>query len=281
MSTTIALFGAGAMGSAVGRRLAESGAKVITFLEGRSSATAERARAAGLVAAPLSAFAEADIILSIVPPAEALVVAELIAPVLRESGKKPPFVDLNAISPKTMEKLAAGLAPSGSKVLDGSILGGPPVPGKAGPVVCLSGDLAGEPDLLSRFGLKIRPVKGPVGAASALKMCYGGINKGITGLSAAMLLAAARSGSGEALKVEMAESQADHLKRLRQSIPDMFPKAYRWVAEMEEISEFLGPDDPAALIFKGMAGVFQRIADDRNGSHELIAALGAMLDDGN
>lgn len=278
MSTTIALFGAGAMGSAIGRRLVESGASVITFLEGRSEATVERARSAGLVAAPLSAFAEADIILSIVPPAEALDVADLIGPVLRESVRKPAFVDLNAVSPKTMEKIAESLAPSGAKVLDGSIIGGPPVSGKAGPVVCLSGALAGEPELLSRFGLKIRPVKGPVGAASALKMCYAGINKGITGLSAAMLLAAARSGSGEALKVELAESQAEHLKRLRRSVPDMLPKAYRWVAEMEEIAEFLGPDDPAALIYRGMAGVFQTIADDRNGSQELIATLGAMLD---
>ncbi len=280
MSTTIALFGAGAMGSAVGRRLAESGAKVITFLDGRSEATIERARAMGLAAAPLSAFAEADIILSIVPPAEAQKVADLIAPVLHDSGKKPPFVDLNAISPKTMEKLSAGLASTGAKVIDGSIIGGPPVPGKAGPVVCLSGDLVGEPDLLSRFGLKIRTVKGPVGAASALKMCYAGINKGMTGLSAAMLLAASRNGASEALKVELAESHAEHLMRLRQSIPDMFPKAYRWVAEMEEISEFLGPADPAALIFKGMAGVFQTIADDRIGSQVLIAILDRTLEDG-
>lgn len=115
MSTTIALFGAGAMGSAVGRRLAESGARVITFLEGRSKATIERARAAGLEAASLSAFAEADIILSIVPPAEALKVADLIAPVLRDASRKPPFVDLNAISPKTMETLAAKLAPPASR----------------------------------------------------------------------------------------------------------------------------------------------------------------------
>jgi 3-hydroxyisobutyrate dehydrogenase-like beta-hydroxyacid dehydrogenase len=280
MSTTIALFGAGAMGSAVGRRLVESGARVVTFLEGRSSATLERARAAGLEAVPLPAFGEADIVLSIVPPAEALAVAELVAPVLRAGKRKPAFIDLNAVSPKTMERLAAGLAPTGAKVLDGSIIGGPPVPGKAGPVVCLSGDLAGEPELLSRFGLKVRPVKGPVGAASALKMCYAGINKGIVGLSSAMLLAAARNDASEALKVELAESQAELLKRLGHSIPDMFPKAYRWVAEMEEIAEFLGADDPAALIFKGMAGLFQTIADDRNGSRELIATLERMLEGG-
>jgi 3-hydroxyisobutyrate dehydrogenase-like beta-hydroxyacid dehydrogenase len=279
MSTTIALFGAGAMGSAIGRRLAETGANVITFLEGRSSATLERARAAGLQAVPLSAFAEADIILSIVPPAEVLGIADRIAPVLRESGKKPPFVDLNAISPKTMEKLAANLALTGAKVLDGSIIGGPPVTGKPGPIVCLSGDLAGEPDLLSRFGLKIRTVQGPIGAASALKMCYAGINKGIVGLSSAILLAAARNGASDALKVELADSQSELMKRLGRSIPDMFPKAYRWVAEMEQIAEFLGEDDPASLVFRGMAGIFQRIADDRNGDKELIATLESMLAD--
>ncbi|WP_454849706.1 DUF1932 domain-containing protein [Rhizobium binxianense] len=277
MSTTIALFGAGTMGAAVGRRLAESGARVLAYLDGRSPATLERARAAGLVPASLSEMAGAEIVLSIVPPAEAPKVAHLIGPLLGESPGKPAFVDFNAVGPKTMQELAAGLAPFGVKVLDGSIIGGPPVSGKEGPVFCMSGDLASEPDLLSRFGLKVRRVEGPVGAASALKMCYAGINKGITGLSAAMLLAAARSGSSEALKVELGESQADLLRRLGRAIPDMYPKAYRWVAEMEEIAEFLGEDDPASLIFKGMAGIFERIAADRAGDGKLIGMLDAML----
>lgn len=280
MSTTIALFGAGAMGAAVGRRLVESGARVITFLEGRGPATVERARAAGLAPASLSEMAGADIVLSVVPPAEALGVAARIGPLLGESPQKPAFVDFNAVSPKTMQALAASLAPFGAKVLDGSIIGAPPAPGKAGPVFCMSGDLAAEPELLSGFGLKVRRVEGPVGAASALKMCYAGINKGIVGLSSAMLLAAARSGSSEALKVELAESQAELLARLGHSIPDMYPKAYRWVAEMEEIAEFLGEDDPASLVFKGMAGIFGRIAADRAGGGDLTGILDAMLENG-
>lgn len=111
-------------------------------------------------------------------------------------------------------------------------------------------------------------------------MCYAGINKGMTGLSAAMLLAAVRNGAGQALKVELAESHAEHLQRLRHSIPDMYPKAYRWVAEMEEIAEFLGEDDPASLVFKGMAGIFGRIAADRAGGGDLTGILDAMLENG-
>jgi hypothetical protein len=43
----------------------------------------------------------------------------------------------------------------------------------------------------------------------------------------------------------------------------MLPKAYRWVAEMREIAGFLGPDDPANLIFEGAARLFEHIASEK------------------
>jgi hypothetical protein len=43
----------------------------------------------------------------------------------------------------------------------------------------------------------------------------------------------------------------------------MLPKAYRWVAEMREIAGFLGPDDPAHLIFEGAARLFEHIAEQQ------------------
>jgi hypothetical protein len=42
----------------------------------------------------------------------------------------------------------------------------------------------------------------------------------------------------------------------------MFDKAYRWVAEMEEISDFLG-DIPAAPIYQGAARLYEAIAKDQ------------------
>ena len=56
-------------------------------------------------------------------------------------------------------------------------------------------------------------------------------------------------------------------------MPDMLPKAYRWVAEMREIAAFLGPDDPAALMFEGAARIYERLAADQAGSGTLSEEL--------
>ncbi len=62
---------------------------------------------------------------------------------------------------------------------------------------------------LNDYGLIVRVLEGPLTAASALKMSYAGITKGFTALGAAMMLAASRGGSAEALKAELAESRPD------------------------------------------------------------------------
>ncbi|MCZ3377259.1 MULTISPECIES: NAD(P)-dependent oxidoreductase [unclassified Rhizobium] len=269
----IAVIGAGAMGSAIGRRLVENGARVLTYLEGRSASTVERAKAAGMQPVDLADVAASRLILSIVPPAEAVAVARHIAGELRRSGSKTTFMDCNAISPKTMAEVAAIFGGDCGVVLDGSIIGGPPKPGQKGPKLYVSGDTANDSSVLADHGLQVRRIDGAIGAASALKMCYAGINKGVTGLGTAMLLAAIRSGADAALKRELQESLPDLDAKFVQGIPDMYPKAYRWVAEMEEISEFLGEDDPAALIFKGMAGLYRRMANDREGGAVLADQL--------
>ena len=88
MSKTIAILAPGAMGSAVARRLSENGARVLTSLKGRSEATLKRAADAGMVSAEDAAIADADIILSIVPPGEAVALAErLAAPSRREDRR--------------------------------------------------------------------------------------------------------------------------------------------------------------------------------------------------
>jgi hypothetical protein len=48
--------------------------------------------------------------------------------------------------------------------------------------------------------------------------------------------AASRDGLAEALRVELARSQPQFLDRIDRSVPAMFSKAYRWIAEMEQIA---------------------------------------------
>ena len=47
------------------------------------------------------------------------------------------------------------------------------------------------------------------------------------------------------------------LKRITTSVPGMLPKAYRWVGEMEEISQFVGGGE--GKIHEGMARLYERI----------------------
>ena len=273
----IAVIGAGAMGSGVGSRLVACGARVPTYLEGRSEETKARARAAGMEPVGMEAIVAADIVLSIVPPSQAVAVAGQVADAARKSGRPVVFVDCNAISPETMKDVAAVFANSPVEALDGSIIGGPPKPTNANARFYISGDPQNRSAVLGEHGLLVRRIDGPIGAASALKMCYGGINKGVTGLATAMMLAAIRSGADDSLKRELAESLPDLDRKFAHALPDMYPKAYRWVAEMEEIAAFLGDDDPASLIYRGMAGLYKKMADDRDAGGDLAGKLDGLL----
>ena len=79
MNPTVAVVAQGAMGAGVGGRLAERGLHVITSLAGRSEASAKRAKAAGMIAASDQECAQADFFLSILPPSDALALAEKMA----------------------------------------------------------------------------------------------------------------------------------------------------------------------------------------------------------
>jgi hypothetical protein len=76
-----------------------------------------------------------------------------------------------------------------------------------------------------------------------------------------MLLGSARFGCAEALIAELTESQPEMLARFREGIPRMYDKAYRWVAEMEEISDFLQTNPPSRDIYAAIARLYAYLAE--------------------
>jgi len=258
----IGVIAQGTMGSGVGRRLRESGAEVRTLLSGRSPASAERARAAGMVAAANEheLLAGADFFLSILPPGEAEPLARRLAPTLAALDRKPVYIDCNAVSPKTAVRIGEVIAPTGAHFVDAGIIGGPPQPGKKGPSIYASGEHVRDALPLRDWGIDLRAIDGPIGAASGVKMSYAGITKGTTAIAAAMLLGAARFGCAEALIAELSDSQPQMLARMRASIPGMYDKAYRWVDEMEEISDFLEQSPPSHDIYAAVARLYDYLA---------------------
>jgi L-threonate 2-dehydrogenase len=262
MAYVVAIVAPGEMGSAVAARLSERGVKVITSLAGRSPASAARAQRAQMVpvADDNALIGEADFFLSICPPGEAIALAQRLTPALTRARKKPIYVDCNAVSPETAIAIGAVLESTGCPYVDGGIIGPPPPPGGTGTRIYVSGVAAHEVARLSEFGVAFPALDGPIGAASALKMSYGGITKGFTAIAVAMVLGATRAGSAAALHKELEASQPHLLAWLTRQVPRMYPKAYRWVAEMEEIGHFLQDGSPSGDMFEAVARLYQDIA---------------------
>ena len=120
---TIAIVAPGDMGHAVGRALKDHGHTPITCLAGRSERSRALAEAGGFRDTPdLQAMVtEADIVLSILPPAAAPGLADDVAQAMAAAGRFPVYVDCNAISPETAKRIGGAVTEVGAAfIVDGS-----------------------------------------------------------------------------------------------------------------------------------------------------------------
>jgi putative dehydrogenase len=273
---TIAIVSPGNMGAAIGARLVRHGLRVISP-SGRSAASETRARNAGIELVPEASLAEADYIFSIVPPKEAIATAERVARLIAGAHTKPVYVDWNAVSPDTVSKVATILDGAAARFVDGGIIGGPPAAEGAGPQLYASGPHASLIGKLGDCGIRFKIMDEPIGGASALKMSYAGITKGLTALAAAMLLAANRAGCEEALIAELSASQPQLLTSFRRSIPDMFSKAERWAPELREIAHFIGAGQIESGIYNSIAAFYEGLAADFNHDKTEVSVLAELM----
>lgn len=255
----IAVIAPGVMGAAVAQRLHARGAVVAVTLAGRGSASAGRAAGLMRLDSEAALVAWAELVLSILPPGQALALAQRLAPALRARGSAVTYADCNAVSPPMVRRIEAELA--GVRFVDIGIFGGPPKGDDAGPRFYASGDATPSLLKLCDFGIDLYPIEGGIGAASALKMSFAGISKGFTALGSAMALGATRAGVAAHFHAELASREPEILRYLTFMVPGMFDKAYRWVAEMQEIGAFLG-DGPSAPIYQAIARLYEAIARD-------------------
>src|SRR5262245_28153635 len=109
------MVGTGEMGSAVGAAYRAGGARVVATLEGRSERSERLARAAELelLGSLGDVVATADVVVSVVPPAAAGVVAGDVTAACQRAQATPLVADLNAVSPATVAAIEAGLAAAG------------------------------------------------------------------------------------------------------------------------------------------------------------------------
>ena len=77
-----------------------------------------------------------------------------------------------------------------------------------------------------------------------------------------MMLGTMRNGVSVHVREALGDSMAPVLGYVSPMMPRMFPKAYRWVAEMEEMSKFLAADPGASQMLAGAARLYDDIAKD-------------------
>ncbi|MDP2919527.1 MAG: DUF1932 domain-containing protein [Dehalococcoidia bacterium] len=234
----VGIMSPGDMGSAIGKMLSDGGLEVITCLEGRSELTKLRAHEAGMrdVQSLDRLVREADLILSVLVPSEALSLAVKIAENIRRTGSHPVYADLNAIAPQTVHKIEGLMAKADIAFIDGGIIGPPPKAGRNNTRIYCSGPDTSALESLASTGLDIRVVGPQVGQASGLKMVYAASTKGITALWTELLTAAGALGLEKALMAEFEISGTNVGDVLKYRIPSMPRRSRRWVGEMEEIA---------------------------------------------
>jgi 3-hydroxyisobutyrate dehydrogenase-like beta-hydroxyacid dehydrogenase len=221
------------MGAAVGGALIPVGHEVLWDPTGRSRATTGRALAAELTGVRFDQLvARSSVILSICPPHAALDVAHQVA----SAGYSGYYVDANAISVATAERIAAIVSAAGATYIDGGIIGPPPeVAGHTR--LYLSGPHADRVrPLFSRSRLDARIAEGPLYAASSLKMAYAAWTKGSSALLLAARALARASGVERSLLAEWQLSQPSLTAQSERSAGAAAGRGWRWVGEMEEIA---------------------------------------------
>lgn len=265
MTTTVAVLSPGDMGHSIGAWLRQHGARVLTCVVGRSARTQALAAEASLECVPAleDLVREADIVLSVLVPAQASTLAtNVTAAIGREGtarGRDLLYVDCNAIAPATVREIATIIDTAGAQFADAGIIGSPPrQPGTTR--FYTSGPGANQFATLREYDLDVRVLPGPVGQASGFKMCYAALTKGFQALGTELLLAAELYGFADELAAEQRESVPELRQQLERSLPAYPPKAHRWVGEMEEIAKSFADLGLTPRILAGAADLFQFVA---------------------
>src|SRR5262249_23395879 len=186
----------------------------------------------------------------------------------------PLYVDCNAVSPASASAIGRAV---GERYVDAGIIGAP-----TAPRFYASGPHAAE---LAELPLDVRALEGKIGQASGLRMRYAALSNALTMRLPAVvtesMVTADVLGVQEALRLELGDSQPLFLTGARQGLPGMVPKAYRWIAEMEQIATTFEAAGLTPRMLLGAADVYRLVEEARaaaggDGLDSLDGVVGAI-----
>jgi len=252
----IGILHPGEMGAAIAASACNSGMDVYWCSEGRSAATLERANSLGLNALPsLQSLCDTcDLLISVCPPHAALELAELVM----ACNFQGIYADVNAVSPTTVTTIASKLEKAGIEVVDGGIIGLPPVT-RGTTWLYLSGKAAATVmDCFDAGPLETEVLSDRIGQASGLKICFAANSKGTAALHTAILAAADNMGVRGALENQWDIFNPGFTAKSHGRIRQVARKSWRFTGEMKEIAATLENNGLPREFFDAAAEIYER-----------------------
>jgi len=258
----IGILSIGEMGYHWAKILKAQGAEVLTFAGNRSETTRQRAENVGVKCLPSmnQLVQEADLIVSIVVPSAAKKVAAKASKAAIKTGRKDLlYLDANAISPMTAEEIGKTLAGGGVEFVDGCIIGSAAKMDK-GAVIYVSGAQAAKILDLNSYGFSVKVLGPTVAQASAFKVVYAGLTKGLQGLFVELLMGARSFGLLDEILKRYEESFPGLLDKVNASIVALRIHAGRRAEEMDELKRTFDQHGMNSFMAPAVKKVLQSIA---------------------
>ncbi len=260
------------MGAAVGRQ-AILAARVLWLPDGRSTATADRATAAGLRPARdlPELVRDVDIVISLCPPQFADPVA---TEVLAAGFHRGLFVEANAITPERMASIGEAFTDAGVRLVDGSLIGPPPAePGTTR--LYLAGapeDTATVVNLFAGSALEAVPISTRLGAASALKTAQAVFQKASRALAGLAHALANHYGVADAL-TEEGQRRSRPILAEPDDLPSVAARAWRWSPELAEAAATLRTAGLPDTMIRGAKEILDAWAPHRDAPPDHVDVL--------
>jgi 3-hydroxyisobutyrate dehydrogenase-like beta-hydroxyacid dehydrogenase len=261
---TVGILHPGSMGAAIAACAATNAAAVVWCSAGRSTASTARAEQFGLT--PVATLTElldrSDIVISLCPPAASEDLARDVAG-RRFDGV---YLEANAINPERATRIAGLLEPAAT-VVDGGVVGSPPVRGKT-PVLYLSGPAAATEQIEVLFAgtaVKTRTLGTDVGKASALKLSYASFQK-TSRVLVALAVGMAREHGVDQELIEVASRRTDSYLSEPQYVAKTASRAWRWGPELEEAADALAAAGLPPEMLRAAASTLARWNDAKDDS---------------
>lgn len=282
--TTMAVFYPGTIGGRVAKLLAGRGMDLVTDVGERSPRTRANALAAGMRLADGlgDAVARSGIILSLVPPAQAVTMAQRCAEAAENvpSSTRRLYVDANSISPLKLEMVAGTVTAAGMDFVDAAIIGPADMLGEKTFFV-LSGARAREVAAVLAGTIDAMVVGADPGDASALKMSVGLATKALAALGLEMLGLSARLEQTSALMAVLRRMYPETLDFFERNLPTFQHHGPRRLDEMHDLEEWMRKLGEEPVMAGAACRVIEHLSRAEPSSdrirtfHEILAALAA------